>query len=360
METFSFSKSVDRSMLREGVNIPVKLHQNLYKALGKRLEHGQSVPIVIVIDNVAYDAELKNQNFDREKYHRRDVVQIRYRRKSPLSVRLREIFKVSDAYLEKVKNLPEYKSKKREIKLPTTVNEKLMLRSSQMSHVFMASYTTCDTSNSQEQQLMELKEKLAELEMRMKEMQQGMVINVSSATLNLESVRMLSTLLQQPKPEPTVSENHDEMRPVLREFAFKDVMQQDFVSACLVLEQQKYLYSGTEGFLMSEAKDWYYVGRIAMEVGFFGTNFQTRLATMLQEATFEKKDGTVLNFRCCPSKQILSYENRRFGQPLARLLDEDEKRRWALVPDAIDQEALNKSIHIAYKFLTILRTIVGK
>ena len=56
-------------------------------------QHGETRNIKIVINGVGYDAQLKNQGFDRNKYDgHAEVIQIRYSEGSDLVKRLREVF----------------------------------------------------------------------------------------------------------------------------------------------------------------------------------------------------------------------------------------------------------------------------
>jgi len=93
-------KAVDQSVLKEGMTIPITLHDYLFEQLGFQLEHGESRPIKIRIDNEEYDAILRNNNFDKNTYSKHaDVLQIRYNRTSKLAERLQEYFAYSQNLL---------------------------------------------------------------------------------------------------------------------------------------------------------------------------------------------------------------------------------------------------------------------
>ena len=88
-----YHKTVDQSVLRQGMTIPVTLHDYLFDKLGFRLEHGESRAIKIRIDNEEYDAMLRNNNFNRDRFsNRTDILQIRYNETSKLAERLRKYF----------------------------------------------------------------------------------------------------------------------------------------------------------------------------------------------------------------------------------------------------------------------------
>ena len=90
---FLYQKLIDRSTLRQGFQIPVEFH-HLLKAMPSGMpKHGETRNVKVVIDGVGYDAQLKNQGFDRNKYDgHADVIQIRYSEGSELVKRLRELF----------------------------------------------------------------------------------------------------------------------------------------------------------------------------------------------------------------------------------------------------------------------------
>lgn len=143
-----YQKTIDRSTLREGFQIPVQFH-DLLKALPNGMpSHGEIRNIKIFIDGVAYDAQLKNQSFDQNKYERHaDVVQIRYGTNSPFAKKLREIFHVSWNYVVAVKSLPENVNRKFTITIPDELREQILISASNIPDVFVAE---CITHNDQQ------------------------------------------------------------------------------------------------------------------------------------------------------------------------------------------------------------------
>lgn len=65
---FLHQKLIDRSTLRQGFQIPVEYHYLLKMIPGGMPGHGETRNIKVIIDGVEYDAQLKNQGFDRNKY----------------------------------------------------------------------------------------------------------------------------------------------------------------------------------------------------------------------------------------------------------------------------------------------------
>ena len=90
---FILQKTVDWSLLNDGMTIPVSMC-SLFRAWDESiLTHGQSKDIKILIDGEFYDAKLKNQNFVQSNWAgHKDVIQIRYGRQSPLAIKLRAAF----------------------------------------------------------------------------------------------------------------------------------------------------------------------------------------------------------------------------------------------------------------------------
>lgn len=123
---FIMQKTVDWSLLNDGMTIPVSVC-SLFKAWDESiLMHGQSKDIKILIDGELYDAKLKNQNFVQSRWAgHKDIIQIRYNRKSPLAVKLRAVFKRSYDYLFAQKQV--IGKSKRQIQLPTDQREYIRL-----------------------------------------------------------------------------------------------------------------------------------------------------------------------------------------------------------------------------------------
>ena len=123
---FIMQKTVDWSLLNDGMTIPVSACA-LLKAWDKSiLTHGAGKDIKVLIDGVLYDAKLKNQNFEQSNWAgHKDVIQIRYGRQSALAQKLRAVFKKSYDYLFAQKQL--LGKSKRQILLPDDIHEYMRL-----------------------------------------------------------------------------------------------------------------------------------------------------------------------------------------------------------------------------------------
>ena len=140
---FLYQKLIDRSTLRQGFQIPVEFHHLLKMMPNGMPHHGETRNIKIVIDGVGYDAQLKNQGFDRNKYDgHADVIQIRYNESSDFVKRLREVFSSTWNYVESIKNLPENINRKFTIRVPEEHQEFLALCTTDLPNVFVADCIT--------------------------------------------------------------------------------------------------------------------------------------------------------------------------------------------------------------------------
>ena len=124
--SFIMQKTVDWSLLNDGMTIPVSACALLKAWDESILTHGAGKGIKVFIDGELFDAKLKNQNFEQSNWAgHKDVIQIRYGRQSPLAVRLQAIFQKSYDYLSAQKQL--LGKSKRQIPLPDNIHEYIRL-----------------------------------------------------------------------------------------------------------------------------------------------------------------------------------------------------------------------------------------
>ncbi|MBQ0087998.1 MAG: HNH endonuclease [Prevotellaceae bacterium] len=135
-EAFLYQKLVDRSVLRQGLSIPVD-YQELFLALsGGLLVHGETMRVKILLDGELYDAEWKNQAFDKTKYpDHKDVMQIRYSEGSPLVKHLREVFSSTWSYVQAFLQSPDYRPGQ-QIKVPEELREYIVISATSQPDVF--------------------------------------------------------------------------------------------------------------------------------------------------------------------------------------------------------------------------------
>lgn len=137
-----YQKTIDRSTLRQGFQIPIVFHPLLELMPGGMLHFGETRSIKILIDGIEYDAQLKNQAFNREKYKNHpNIIQIRYGENSPISRKLREIFHCTWEFVGHIKSMPDFQSKKI-IHIPEEQRETLALSATSIPNVFIIDYIT--------------------------------------------------------------------------------------------------------------------------------------------------------------------------------------------------------------------------
>ena len=123
---FIMQKTVDWSLLNDGMTIPVSACALLKAWDESILIHGAGKDIKVLVDGELYDAKLKNQNFEQSNWAgHKDVIQIRYGRQSAMAQKLRAIFKKSYDYLFAQKQL--LGKSKRQILLPNDIHEYMRL-----------------------------------------------------------------------------------------------------------------------------------------------------------------------------------------------------------------------------------------
>ena len=123
---FIMQKTVDGSLLNDGMTIPVSACALLKAWDESILIHGAGKDIKVLVDGELYDAKLKNQNFEQSNWAgHKDVIQIRYGRQSALAQKLRAVFKKSYDYLFAQKQL--LGKSKRQILLPNDIHEYMRL-----------------------------------------------------------------------------------------------------------------------------------------------------------------------------------------------------------------------------------------
>lgn len=89
MEKLLFIKKVDKSLLKDGLTIPVEKHDEVLTAVGAVLVKGSRITIDIWINGIAYPAILTHVNFSESP---RDVYQIRYSPNSDICKKINELF----------------------------------------------------------------------------------------------------------------------------------------------------------------------------------------------------------------------------------------------------------------------------
>lgn len=97
---FLLKRSVDLSLLHQGLHIPSEFHALVYAALGRELHRGESCDVRLVVGGRDFQVRMYNINFDRDKYpNHPDLLQIRYTENSPIAKHLQAIFPAAHSWL---------------------------------------------------------------------------------------------------------------------------------------------------------------------------------------------------------------------------------------------------------------------
>lgn len=124
-ENFICAKEVDRSLLRQGFTLPVKMLWEFKSWFGS-LQVGESRDVTIRLNGEEFRVRLGNRNFDRSKWpDHPEMYQMRYSESGGFTKKLREIFKSTDDYV--TEEIRKHGGMKRlHIALPDTMKEKLV------------------------------------------------------------------------------------------------------------------------------------------------------------------------------------------------------------------------------------------
>ena len=139
-----YRKMVDKSVLHDGLSIPLEYHKLFHLFSPAIIEHGTDTPIKILFDGVLYDAKLKNQAFDQSVWEGHcDVLQIRYAPKSPISQKMRDVFWRTNQYIQEQKALRK-PGDRTHIRIPDDLKEYLYISATAMENVYAIDYVTAN------------------------------------------------------------------------------------------------------------------------------------------------------------------------------------------------------------------------
>jgi len=126
IESYVYKKEVDWSLLTEGLTLPIDNQVIFSRNMGSFLQRGESKSINLYLDGKTYTAKITNVNFNAQKYKRKDVLQIRYKRNGELANKLKAIFSQSYDFIVGEKRLrdPNNRSK---IRVPDSCIEQLAI-----------------------------------------------------------------------------------------------------------------------------------------------------------------------------------------------------------------------------------------
>lgn len=145
-DSYIYKKEVDWSLLVDGFTIPISNQVVFAKTMGKFLGRGEKKNINIILKGITYKARIVNVNFNKTKYKRKDIYQVRYSKGSDLANVLRNIFYKSHQYILEQRNL-RLENDRGMIKVPSTEKEYLVLYTTVYEDTYIADVITADDSS---------------------------------------------------------------------------------------------------------------------------------------------------------------------------------------------------------------------
>lgn len=126
MESYIHKKEVDLSLLTEGLTLPLDTQVIFGRYMDRFLSRGETKEINLFFLGKTYKAKITNVNFDREKYKRKDVLQIRYTKNGELAQAFQQAFMKSGSYIYSQRKTQQ-KSDKKRIVVPEEYKEYLAI-----------------------------------------------------------------------------------------------------------------------------------------------------------------------------------------------------------------------------------------
>lgn len=142
-ENYVYKKEVDWSLLVDGLTIPLENQVVFARNMGRLLSKGEKKEITVILKGCSYKAKIVNVNFDRNKYQRKDIYQIRYSKGSELAVALRNAFVKSYNYFIEAR-MARGESNKGFIKAPEESREYLVIYTTEYEDTYLLETVTAE------------------------------------------------------------------------------------------------------------------------------------------------------------------------------------------------------------------------
>lgn len=151
-------KSVDQSVLREGMSIPTLFQQMFYQKSGIQLAKGEAITINLILENESFQATLKNYDFDQDKYPGHpDVLQIRYSPNSPLAIKLREVFASTNELVQEF--LKNRTDRRKQFVIPEEKKEYLAIYGTPVKGTLFVDCISSDEYQKEAQEILQMDER---------------------------------------------------------------------------------------------------------------------------------------------------------------------------------------------------------
>lgn len=132
---FLLKRSIDLSLLRQGLHIPPEFHALVYAALGRELHHGESCDIQLMVEGKVFQVRMNNIDFDRDKYPTHpDLLQVRYSENSAIAKHLQAIFSKAYTWLTAER---ERVGQRKKIVLPKELSDVVVLWATSVPGTFV-------------------------------------------------------------------------------------------------------------------------------------------------------------------------------------------------------------------------------
>ena len=124
-KVFLLKRVVDLSLLRQGFHIPPEFHTLVFANLGRKLHHGESCDVHLVVGGNTFTARMNNIDFNREDYpDHPDLLQVRYSEGSDIAKHLRMVYSEAYTWLKAERQRIGLRKK---IKLPRELADEMVL-----------------------------------------------------------------------------------------------------------------------------------------------------------------------------------------------------------------------------------------
>lgn len=136
-ESYLCIKAIDLSVFSEGFSIASSFHKKIIDCNPQLGIHGYSMDIRLQFENNIYPAKITNNAFDRKKYPaHRDILQIRYGKKTGLPVALQRVFWKSDRTIREIRK-QRMPGDQRHIIIPEKQREYLVVYATEQPDLFV-------------------------------------------------------------------------------------------------------------------------------------------------------------------------------------------------------------------------------
>jgi hypothetical protein len=133
---YVYKKEVDWSLLTEGLTLPLENQVVFSRNMGKILIKGEVREINLYLNGKSYKAQIRNVKFNINKYKRKDILQIRYRRNGELADALKGIYLKSYNFILE-KRLTREPGVNTQIKLPEEYKEYLAIYTTEHEDTYL-------------------------------------------------------------------------------------------------------------------------------------------------------------------------------------------------------------------------------